>query len=222
MMVQRTSIVVLGAEGCGKTSLVLRYVQGTFTEAYDPHIVDKYKKEDTIDGDVIVIDITDMCGSEDFADVRDRECIEAKSYIFVIDARAENQLEEVVRVRDDVVAGAGEKPSIVVVTKCDGDDGSQDSVLARAKETAAKWQVPFLECSAKLDLGVGEAFHQVVREVVTKSQAKKEQRGKPGQASVVRPSIDLDGSSSNASSSISSSSSSSSSDETKETESESE
>ena len=84
------TVVLLGREGCGKSSLVARFVQGTYTEQYDPHVVDVYKKEGNVGGAAVVFNVIDVCGSEDFSSIRNMECSKADARILCCDVSPES------------------------------------------------------------------------------------------------------------------------------------
>eukprot|EP01064_Diplonema_japonicum_P002769 TRINITY_DN11797_c1_g1_i2.p1 TRINITY_DN11797_c1_g1~~TRINITY_DN11797_c1_g1_i2.p1 ORF type:complete len:289 (+),score=28.76 TRINITY_DN11797_c1_g1_i2:43-909(+) len=155
-----TSVVALGSEGSGKTALILRYVQSLFNDFYDPHIVEEYKTQDTVDGETIVMKISDVCGCADYIGIRDAECEKADGYMFVIDACSTESLSLVQSIRETVVERIGDKPSVLVATKCDCEDLD---VLEEARKLGSAWQVPLIECSSKLPFGVSEAFHHIAR-----------------------------------------------------------
>eukprot|EP01060_Flectonema_neradi_P028119 TRINITY_DN3782_c6_g1_i1.p1 TRINITY_DN3782_c6_g1~~TRINITY_DN3782_c6_g1_i1.p1 ORF type:complete len:566 (+),score=98.94 TRINITY_DN3782_c6_g1_i1:86-1783(+) len=157
------SVVLLGGEGCGKTSLALRFVLNTYSEAYDPHVSDKYKKEEVVNGEVIVFEISDVCGCPEFRELVMQECERADGLLFVIDATDDNSIDEVKVLRREALQ-VSDKPSVLVASKCDSDDVI-DNVVEGSRKLAAEWQVPLVECSSKLSFGVSEAFHQLARTI---------------------------------------------------------
>uniref|UniRef100_A0A8C4JJH3 DIRAS family GTPase 1 n=1 Tax=Dromaius novaehollandiae TaxID=8790 RepID=A0A8C4JJH3_DRONO len=59
-------VVVFGAGGVGKSSLVLRFVKGTFRDTYIPTIEDTYRQVISCDKSVCTLQITDTTGSHQF------------------------------------------------------------------------------------------------------------------------------------------------------------
>eukprot|EP01088_Endostelium_zonatum_P001710 TRINITY_DN1205_c2_g3_i1.p1 TRINITY_DN1205_c2_g3~~TRINITY_DN1205_c2_g3_i1.p1 ORF type:complete len:529 (+),score=96.75 TRINITY_DN1205_c2_g3_i1:7-1593(+) len=64
-------VVVLGATAVGKSPIVVRFVQGTYVEKYDPTIEDSYRKKVEVDGVSVWVDIKDTAGMEEFSALRD-------------------------------------------------------------------------------------------------------------------------------------------------------
>lgn len=59
-------VVVFGAGGVGKSSLVLRFVKGTFRESYIPTIEDTYRQVISSNKTICTLQITDTTGSHQF------------------------------------------------------------------------------------------------------------------------------------------------------------
>jgi small GTP-binding protein len=55
----------------GKSALVIRRVNNTFVELYDATIEDSYTQQIEIDGQAVVLTITDTAGQKEFAALRD-------------------------------------------------------------------------------------------------------------------------------------------------------
>ena len=51
-------------KGVGKSTLTVQFVQNIFVEEYDPTIEDSYRKQITVDGQQILLDILDTAGCE--------------------------------------------------------------------------------------------------------------------------------------------------------------
>ncbi len=64
------SIAVMGGGGCGKSALVIRFVSNHFVQEFDPTIEDSYRKQTTVDGRKVLLDILDTAGCEEFSAMR--------------------------------------------------------------------------------------------------------------------------------------------------------
>ena len=147
--------MLLGREGCGKSSLVARFVQGTYTEQYDPHVVDVYKKEGNVGGAAVVFNVIDVCGSEDFSSIRNMECSKADARILCCDVSPESvaHAEELHETLNDSV---GTQPCVLVATKC--DSSASDPARQAAQAFADSAHLTFIDTSAKLSFGIDAAF----------------------------------------------------------------
>jgi len=69
---QEYRIVVVGSGGVGKSAVTVRFIQGRFTEKYDPTIEDSYRKSVEVDGQACMYDIMDTAGQEEYSALRDQ------------------------------------------------------------------------------------------------------------------------------------------------------
>ncbi|RMB63431.1 GTP-binding protein [Dokdonia sinensis] len=83
-------IVLLGHFGVGKSSLLRRFVEDTFSENYIVTIgVHIMKKEVSIAGEQVTLIIWDVEGTDDFTKYRPSYLMGAASFIYVFDASRE-------------------------------------------------------------------------------------------------------------------------------------
>jgi small GTP-binding protein len=68
----KISTIVLGPCGVGKTALVIHFIQNQFLEDSDPSIEDYYRSEQEIDGRLIIFDVLDTAGEEEFSALREQ------------------------------------------------------------------------------------------------------------------------------------------------------
>eukprot|EP01062_Namystynia_karyoxenos_P054589 TRINITY_DN45024_c0_g1_i1.p1 TRINITY_DN45024_c0_g1~~TRINITY_DN45024_c0_g1_i1.p1 ORF type:complete len:397 (+),score=61.69 TRINITY_DN45024_c0_g1_i1:107-1297(+) len=172
-MAECLRVAVVGGERAGKTALVTRFVAGSWTEDYEPNVVDRYKKQETVDGDTVVLHITDTGGAAGLGAARAAALADADAVLCcysVADAgsleRARGGWQEVLR-----ATGRDVVPCVLVACQCDLPERAvteEEGVAAAADWLGggrfARRGVPHVCTSARCDDGVAEAFHDLVRE----------------------------------------------------------
>jgi small GTP-binding protein len=158
------NLVVVGDGGVGKTCIILRYVRDMFSEIYDPTLEAHFQSEVTLpDGRTIAIQITDTAGQEDFASLRDLCMTEGNLFLVVFSVTefkslrlADELLERLTMVKDHQIhfVLAGNKVDI---------EKQRQVARADAEAIAAKYNGPFIECSALTRQGIKEVFQELAR-----------------------------------------------------------
>lgn len=116
-------VVVFGAGGVGKSSLVLRFVKGTFRDTYIPTVEDTYRQVISCDKSVCTLQITDTTGSHQFPAMQRLSISKGHAFILVYSITSKQSLEELKPIYQQV--GAGLNPFLkknifsVVIERCD-------------------------------------------------------------------------------------------------------
>lgn len=87
-------VVVFGAGGVGKSSLVLRFVKGTFRDTYIPTVEDTYRQVISCDKSVCTLQITDTTGSHQFPAMQRLSISKGHAFILVYSITSKQSLEE--------------------------------------------------------------------------------------------------------------------------------
>eukprot|EP01105_Mastigella_eilhardi_P020287 TRINITY_DN481_c0_g2_i1.p1 TRINITY_DN481_c0_g2~~TRINITY_DN481_c0_g2_i1.p1 ORF type:complete len:389 (-),score=110.18 TRINITY_DN481_c0_g2_i1:48-1052(-) len=157
-------IVVVGSGAVGKSALTISYVKHNFVEAYDPTIEDSYRKQETVDGQEIVLDILDTAGQEEFSAMRDKYMRSGDGFLLVFSLTCRQSWEDVppllVHIRE--VKDRMDVPVLLVANKVDIPEAYQVD-REEAAEWATRQQLQYMVTSAKLRINVDEAFAAVVR-----------------------------------------------------------
>jgi len=152
-------VCLIGATGVGKTSLVRRYVESSFSESYLATVgvkVDRKRVE--IDGQRVSLMLWDLQGEEEGQEVRLAYLRGAAGYLVVIDGtRPETfAVAERLQQRAGMVAPV---PFVALVNKSDRFNEWTESTTAIERLRASQWQL--LVTSAKTGEGVEEAFRAI-------------------------------------------------------------
>ena len=118
-MIQK-KICMLGAFAVGKTSMVARLLDNTFSDRYLTTVGVKIgKKVLAAKGQDVTLILWDLAGEDEFQKVQMTYFRGASGYLLVVDGTRRQTLETAVMLRDRVESAVGAVPFIVVVNKSD-------------------------------------------------------------------------------------------------------
>ncbi|NXQ87442.1 DIRA2 protein, partial [Nyctibius grandis] len=157
-------VVVFGAGGVGKSSLVLRFVKGTFRESYIPTIEDTYRQVISCDKSICTLQITDTTGSHQFPAMQRLSISKGHAFILVYSITSRQSLEELKPIYEQICQIKGDTESIPIMLVGNKNDENQNREVdsCEGEAIAKKWKCAFMETSAKLNHNVKELFQELL------------------------------------------------------------
>ncbi|KAH8866899.1 GTP-binding protein Di-Ras2 [Schistosoma japonicum] len=159
-------VAVFGSGGVGKTSLVLRFVRGTFRETYIPTIEDTYRQVISCNRQVCTLQITDTTGSHQFPAMQRLSITKAHAFILVYSITNKASFEELQPLYTELTLikmdELSKVPIMLVGNKIDENDNREVS-QAHGRALAQKWKCGFMETSAKSNFNVKEVFQELLK-----------------------------------------------------------
>ena len=167
-------ILLLGDSGVGKSCIILRYIEDTFSVNLMNSIgVDFKLKNIEIDNKKIKLQIWDTAGQERFRTITTSYYKGAHAIVIVFDITDKDSFEHVnVWMQDiDKFAKAGGM-RILVGNKCDLEH--QRAVTKdQGNEMALKYGIKYIETSAKDTINIEELFVNTAKTLMNKQQSNK-------------------------------------------------
>ncbi|XP_052405067.1 GTP-binding protein Di-Ras1 [Carassius gibelio] len=156
-------VVVFGAGGVGKSSLVLRFVKGTFRDTYIPTVEDTYRQVISCDKSVCTLQITDTTGSHQFPAMQRLSISKGHAFILVYSITSKQSLEELKPIYQQILAIKGNVENIPIMLVGNKSDETQREVNTEDGEAQSKiWKCAFMETSAKTNHNVTELFQELL------------------------------------------------------------
>ncbi|NXH42474.1 DIRA2 protein, partial [Dicaeum eximium] len=157
-------VVVFGAGGVGKSSLVLRFVKGTFRESYIPTIEDTYRQVISCDKSICTLQITDTTGSHQFPAMQRLSISKGHAFILVYSITSRQSLEELKPIYEQICQIKGDIESIPIMLVGNKNDENQNREIesSEGEAMAKKWKCAFMETSAKTNHNVKELFQELL------------------------------------------------------------
>jgi len=148
---------MLGAFAVGKTSLVRRYVESIYSDAYHTTVGVKISnKVVQVNNTEVKLVLWDVYGEDDFQRMSWKYLEGAFGYLLVADGTRPATLDKALALEQKARVEVGALPFVFVVNKCDLVNDWQFDATLEAQLAAKNWSI--LRSSAKTGEGVEEAF----------------------------------------------------------------
>jgi small GTP-binding protein len=159
-------LVLLGAPGVGKTSLVRRFVQSLFDDKYLTTIGVKVdKKQIQVNGIDLLMMLWDVAGAEETFSVPSSYVRGAAGLLVVIDGTRPQTVGTAADLIDQMHRDVGDLPVVIVLNKT---DLSEQWKIGDADINAVRGDGrPIVRASAKTGAGVEEAFLAIATAMVS-------------------------------------------------------
>jgi small GTP-binding protein len=150
-------ICMLGSFSVGKTSLVRRFVESIFSDAYQTSIGVKIEKKVVHSGneDVTLV-LWDIHGEDVYQKIRLSYLRGMSGYLLVVDGTRRQTLDDALALNERVIQEAGKVPAVLVFNKCDLAEKWEIDSVRESELTAAGWTM--IRTSAKTGDSVEEVF----------------------------------------------------------------
>lgn len=180
-------LVLLGCAATGKSSLCTRFASDRFDDVYNPTIESSFSKTVRHRGHDVDVVITDTQGpgeSESTASFRHEYSAMAHGYLLVYSITSARSLEAVRAINAKLIAliGTTSVPRVLVGTKLDlahtsstGHDMSEGRQVSEAEGAAVAEElcIGFTEVSARMNIGVQQAFMTLLDAVEREAQPRR-------------------------------------------------
>lgn len=169
-MVLQKKICMLGSFAVGKSSLVRRYVDDTFSDKYITTIgVQIAKKLVTVGGTQTSLIVWDVYGEDHFQSVLPSYLRGLAGYILVVDPTRASSFESALSLHQLVKENMGLKPFVLALNKV---DLRKDWVLEDELDSIKNEAYGCIETSAKSGLMVPELFEKLAAALIPADSQK--------------------------------------------------
>ncbi|XP_063172988.1 ras-related protein Rab-13 [Candoia aspera] len=169
-------LLLIGDSGVGKTCLIIRFSEDSFSGTYISTIGIDFKiRTVEVEGKRIKLQVWDTAGQERFKTITTAYYRGAMGIILVYDITDEKSFENIQNwmksIKENASAGV---ERLLLGNKCDMEVKRKVS-RDQAEKLSREHGIKFFETSAKSSLNVEEAFNTLARDILLKSAKKSAQ-----------------------------------------------
>ncbi len=162
-------VPIVGDGAVGKTSLIVRFTEGTFTDVYKMTIGTSFAvKEILFENMSVKLQIWDLAGQPHFSGVRPLFYRGSTGVAYVFSVIDRESFQNITKWLQEVYKITGVLPGILVGNKADLVD-QREVTVEEAQALAAQQGFIYVETSAKDNQNVGDAF-RILSETIIKTR----------------------------------------------------
>lgn len=167
---------MLGQGSVGKTSLIRRYVQHTFTHDYITTIGSNFliKRISLEEGLNMTMQLWDLSGQDTFRTIRSQYYLHSRGAIMVFDLTRRSTLEDLEKWHSDFVERVGNVPLMLFGNKRDLEDQIEIQTT-EGESFAQKLGATYLETSALKGTGVEPGFEDLAWKIINFLKNKRKE-----------------------------------------------
>ena len=171
-------IILTGDSGVGKTNILSRYVNDTFSDSTKSTVgVELGCKIEEINNSKVKIQIWDTAGQERYKSITKTYYKGAKGALIIYDISRKESFINVDKWIDDLKESGEEDVCILLIgNKCDLDNIRQVSTDEVSKK-AQQYKIGFCETSAKNAKNIDYAFQTLIKQIAEKMPNNEEKYG---------------------------------------------
>lgn len=172
-------LLLIGNSGVGKSCILMRYADNSFTENFFNTIgVDFKIKTITLNDQVIKMQIWDTAGQDRFRTLTSSYYRGAHGIIIVYDVTNKESFDNVRQWMQEIEKFASENVNKLLVGNKSDLEEQREVSYEEGVELAKKFDVPFLEVSAKNAIHIEDTFTTMATEIQARFLKEKTKSGK--------------------------------------------
>jgi Ras-related protein Rab-8A len=161
-------MLLIGDSGVGKSCILLRYSDESFTQSYITTIGIDFKiKQISVGGSKAKLQIWDTAGQERFRTITTAYYRGAMGILLVYDVTDESSFGAVENWMRQIEANANSNVNVFLIgNKCDCTAAERKVSTADGEAMAKKFGIKFFETSAKMNVNIDTAFTTMAEDIV--------------------------------------------------------
>lgn len=163
----KIQLIVVGESCVGKTSLLYKYSQDCFIEKHLATVgIEFFTKVEKINGRKIRVKIWDTAGQELYKSITKNFYRNSDGVIIVYDVTDRESFEKVQEWVQSISENTDTEKNIQKVLVANKVDLTRKVTKEEGMKLAEKYNIPFFEASAKLDIGIKDFMTKILTDVL--------------------------------------------------------